>query len=116
MKAIWIDTSNAKITEVEYRGLEDLQRMVGGGSIDFAGTINGDTVYVNDEGLYLFDRFFYLPECGQGLFAGPGVIVGTEIDDTNRTRPPKTTVEEVTSKIVWHDRRGALQLSKELGI
>lgn len=117
MKAIWIRTDFGTTKAVEYDGLADLQRMVGGGSICFAGTTTkGDTVYVNDEGLYIFHYFFELPGCGQGLFAGPGVIVGSEIGDTARTRAPKVTLEEVTSAVKFLDRREALARSKELGI
>jgi hypothetical protein len=71
---------------------------------------------VNDEGLFFFRDFFELPGCGQGLFAGHAIIVGKEIGDTDRTRPPKTTVEEVTSKIKWHTLESARRRSFELQI
>lgn len=116
MKAIWIRTDKGTVEAVDYDGLSDLQHMVGDGTICFAGTFNRDTVYVNDEGLYLFRQFFELPGCGQGLFAGPGVIVGSEIGDTPRTRAPKTTLEEVTSKVKFLGRFEALRRSQELGI
>jgi len=85
-------------------------------TIAFAGELNGDTVYVNDEGLYVFDCFFTLPGCGQGLFAGPGVIVGKEIGQTANTRDPKTKLAEVTSAVRFLDRHEARAMVNKLGI
>lgn len=115
MKAIWINTPKRTITEVDYNGLADLQRMVGG-SIEFAGRLDKDTVYVHDEGLYVYDCFFHLPGCGQELFAGPAVLVGKEIGMSSKTRDPKTELDEVTSTLTWLSRFEALLLSKRLGI
>jgi hypothetical protein len=121
MKAIRINPAARTVLEVEYPdGFRSIQQAVsdGNGHTTFclAGYHKYDTVFVNDDGLYCFDTFFELPGCGQGLFAGPALIVGTEIDDTDRTRPPESTVEEVTSKIKWHNRSSARDRAKELGI
>jgi hypothetical protein len=120
VKAIRIDPSDRTVTAVEYPdGYQSIMKAVGQDNHNtfcLAGYFRKDTVYVNDDGLYIFDTFFELEGCGQGLFVGPGLIVGTEIGETDKTRPPKSTVEEVTSKIKWHDRVSALYRSKELGI
>jgi hypothetical protein len=120
MKAIRIDPIARTVTAVEYpdgfRSIQDAVAHDNCSTFCLAGYHKGDTVYVNDEGLFLFDTFFELPDCGQGMFAGPALIVGKEIGDTNRTRPPKSTVEEVTSKIKWHDRNSARRRAGELGI
>ena len=120
MKAIRIDptdrTVTASSTLTATRASARPLRQDNHNTFCLAGYFRKDTVYVNDEGLYLFDTFFELEGCGQGLFAGPGLIVGTEIGDTDKTRPPKSSVEEVTSKITWHDRVSARDRSKELGI
>lgn len=116
MKAIWINTLERTITEVEYAGLPDLNRMIGG-SISLAGTTRlGDTVYVHDEGLFLFQDYFELPGCGQGLFAGPGVIVGKEIGMTANTRDYKITLAALQATVIFHDRVSAHRRSRELGI
>jgi hypothetical protein len=121
MRAICIDPRDRTITAIN---VPDGFRSIGAAVSDdqghttfcLAGYFNRDTVYVNDEGLYLFDTFFELPGCGQGLFAGPGLIVGAEIGDTDKTKPPRSTLTEVTSKVVWHDRHSARILARELGI
>ena len=116
MKAIWINVVDRTITEVEYTGGLDLQRMVGG-SICLAGcTLQGDTVYVNDEGLYKFDRFFDFPQCGQGLFAGNGVIVGKEIGQTANTRPYRVTLQQVQDAVSFLTREEARFVAHQRGL
>lgn len=115
MKAFWIRTALRVVEAVEYNGLHDLNRMVEG-SIELAGlTPRRDTVYVNEEGLYTFTVYFEMPGVGQGVFAGPGVIVGSEIGHTTRTRDPRITLEEVTSKVRFLSHTEAMYL-KELGL
>ena len=121
VKAIRIDPTDRTVTAYEapdgYRSIcKAVAAENGTDTFCLAGYFRKDTVYVNDEGLFLFRDFFELEGCGQGMFAGPGLIVGTEIGDTDRTRPPKSTIEEVTSKIKWHDRYSARDRARELGI
>jgi hypothetical protein len=121
MKAIHINPIDRSVSAVECPdGFRSIGRAVsdsdGHDTFCLAGYHKGDTVYVNDEGLFLFEDFFELPGCGQGLFAGPALIVGAEIGDTDKTRPPRSTLAEVTSKVVWHDRHSARILARELGI
>lgn len=116
MRAIWINTPARIIQAVRYDGLADLQRMVNG-SISLAGyTTKGDTVYVDDDGLFRFEDYFEMPGVGQQIFAGPGVIVGKEIGQTANTRDPKTKVEEVTSLVRFYSGMAALRRCKELGL
>ena len=122
MKAIHINPIDKTVTAVTLKdGYLSIQDAVSLGAgerkgFDLAGYLKGDAVYVHDEGLFIYDTFFELPGCGQGLFAGPALIVGKEIGDTDKTRPPKSTVEEVTSKIRWHDRSSARIRAHDLGI
>lgn len=88
MRAIYVDAEKREVREVELehghrrdvagRGahLRDLQRLVGG-FITIALVLgNGDTLYVDDEGLLKSpENFFYIAATGQP-FAGNGVLVG----------------------------------------
>src|SRR6187399_2253097 len=83
-KALWIDSKNRTITEVDCNGLEDMRKYVGG-SICFAMSWNtGDVLYVDDEGLLKpQEHFFMLPGC-QNPLAGDGLIVGPEVETEDR--------------------------------
>lgn len=103
MIAYFIDSTNKTIAQVEYSGLSDLQRMVEG-SIELACyTRQGDTLFVNEEGLFTKDSFFAI-RGGYQPFAGNGVIVGREIGETAMTLVPQGTLAEVTSDVAWLDR------------
>lgn len=103
MIAYFIDAANKAITQVDYSGLPDLQRMVEG-SIELACyTRHGDTLFVNEESLFTKAHFFAI-RGGHQPFAGNGVIVGEEIGETANTRPPKGSLAEVTSDVGWLDR------------
>ena len=104
---------NAKEKKIEaisdHPGLDTLRGIVGG-SIAFAHTFeNGDTLYVNDEGL-LDDSIDYgfIIEGGHQPFAGNGVIVGQEVEDfendTYEIKDAKTkmvTVKFITKKEIY---------------
>ena len=93
MKAIWINAAERAVQLVDYAGLQDLQRMVGG-HLEVACMWHGigDVLYVDEEGRLKAPRVWFrmlgLPE----VYAGSGVIVGREIGDTARTAPPRLTV------------------------
>lgn len=121
MKAFWIRTAERTVEVVDYNGLNDLQRMVAGprqgrGTITLAGYFRRNTVFVNDEGLYTFDTYFDIEKCGQGLFAGNGVVVGTEIGDTSRTRNPTCSIQELTQAVKFVTRMEAAMLARQRGI
>lgn len=101
-KSYWINAKERTITEVPHEGAADLQKMVEG-YIELATYFQGDTLYVNEEGMYNFDYFFTI-EGGHQPFAGNGVLVGKEIGDTANTRPPKSTLAEVTSAVKFYTR------------
>jgi hypothetical protein len=85
MRALHIDAAARTVTEVEtpepravdHARLRELQRLVGG-LIAYAWTFpNGDTLFVDDEGLLKQpEHFFRVCGCPQEFFAGNGVVVG----------------------------------------
>lgn len=101
-KSYWINAKERTVTEVPHDGRADISKMVEG-YLELATYFNGDTVYVNEEGMYRFDYFFTIAG-GHQPFAGNGVIVGEEIGDTADTRPPKSTLAEVTSAVKFYTR------------
>lgn len=82
MRAILINATERTISEVEFDGnIERLKEMAGIEWITLgAALFNGDTLYVDDEGLYKFQKFFRLTPRGQWL-AGNGIIVGEETEE-----------------------------------
>lgn len=100
MKALHIDAEHLTIGVVEYHGLADLQRLVGG-FIEVAYLWpNGDVLYVDEEGLLkLPQRGFRITVRPDQPLAGNGVLVGREIEGTAGTEPPTMTVPELWSTV-----------------
>lgn len=101
MKAYWINATAKVITEVEYTGLADLQRMVGG-SIELAKTWPaGDTLYVDEEGLLKADPvWFRIAGREDQPFASSGVVVGREQHaDTSDTFAPAITLAALQAEV-----------------
>lgn len=95
MKAYFIDTlGGTGVTAVEYNDADDIRRMLKG-DLELAHQYdNGDVVYVDDEGMFKYHKFFIVPGAHQP-FAGNGVVVGREFPGTARTRPPRSTLREL---------------------
>jgi hypothetical protein len=93
MKAIWINAESRSMELVEYQGLADLQRMVGG-YIEVAHRFgNGDILFVDEEGLGKDPKAWIIVIGAHQPFAGNGVITGgIEDDDGNLSDP----VSEIT--------------------
>src|SRR3954453_16372771 len=110
MKAILIDSAAKEIREVYYSRLADLQRFVGG-SIESVplDLPKGDTLYVDDEGLFKPQTSFFLIHGHAAPVAGNGVIVGREIDDEDaeegyRTEAPGCSPRSLARFIRFMDR------------
>lgn len=77
--AIAFDPKSGEFRETVIRSLEDMQKLVGGYIAIGARFPNGDTLYVNDEGLYAEEKYFFMaagqaqPLCGPGFIVGPPV-------------------------------------------
>jgi hypothetical protein len=93
-KALFIDPTSRKITEVEINDFTDIQNLVDG-YFDCVTLPNNECLYVNDEGLIDGTDFgFYL--AGRP-FAGKGVILGFD-PSTGDSTPTKLTPETVLSE------------------
>jgi hypothetical protein len=98
-KAILIDAYTREVKQVEVGGLSDMQKAVQG-YIESAGcSPNGDTLFVNEEGL-LQDptHFFMLEKLRPMPLAGNGLLVGGETQDGELT-DVHATVEDVQTQV-----------------
>jgi hypothetical protein len=109
MKALLIDSAARDIREVEYAGLADLQKFVGG-YIEIAFSWRTDDVlFVDEEGLFKPQRhFFRIAGRGDQPLAGNGVVVGKERYDGEgnylSTNDPRITVDELREQVTFRSR------------
>jgi len=103
MKAILIDPWKCEISEVEYDGnwknipkylTCDLFTCV------YPPYLNGDVIYVDDEGLYVEDQRFFLFEGAGTPLAGYGLILGT--DGEGNSVDAVTSIERVAFKTIFN--------------
>ena len=78
MKALFIDVAARIISEVEYAGLADLQRMVGGSISGARSWDSGEVLFVDDEGLFKPKGGFFRIEGIEQPLAGNRVLVGRD--------------------------------------
>ena len=110
MKALLIDVTAGCVREVEYFGLSDMHKLLGG-YIEAVRVphLSDDTLYVDEEGTFkVKDGFFRIDGYEQPL-AGNGLLVGLEYgagDDVG-TFPPSTTIEELQTKVRFLTRAQA---------
>ena len=102
MKAYWINATEQTVSEVEYTGIADLQRMVGGYIEVAVQWPSGDVLFVDEEGLLKGPSVgFRIPERTDQPLAGNGVLVGREIGDTANTEPPKMPLEQLRVRVMF---------------
>lgn len=102
MKAILIDVINQEIKEVEHDDtLESIYKHVDCGTFDVVRIDNLNSIYIDDEGLFVEDQQFFNYEGTEDTvtLAGNGLILG--VDDEGNTIEPTLTLEEVKSSVFW---------------
>ena len=105
-KAILIDVVNKNISYTTINDYKEIYNVIGHGCNTFDCPYqfdNGDTLYVDDEGLFidpsaLLGAFYIDGFPSQPLF-GHGLIVG--IDDEGETDEVLSTVEEIKKKVTF---------------
>lgn len=100
MQAILIDPFTQTIEAVDYSGkYEDIYTLLGCDLFTTVYTEMADTIYVDDEGLYVKDqKFFKLKGYPQPL-AGRGLVLGST-DDGDST-DCVSTVEDIQDIVEW---------------
>ena len=100
MKAILINVKDQSITEVEHDNtLDNIYDLLNCRTFDVVRIDEVDSIYVDDEGLFVEDQLFF--EFGGDAqavrLAGNGLILGVD-DEGNSTRP-NITLEEVKGRV-----------------
>lgn len=107
MRAVIIDAENCKIREVDIKkgkSLEAMQKAVEG-LIELAGDIPisaGDSLFVNEEGMFDDSLSFFEVEGMHQPFSGNGIIVGT--GSNGETISAKVNIEELKKIVSFVDR------------
>lgn len=105
MKAIHIDVTSREIRVVDYSGIDDLHRLIGG-YIAIAATFdNGDVIYVDDEGMFKAQTGFFTVRGAEQPFAGNGVLVGREMNPNSAaTADPETSIAKLAALVTFMSR------------
>ncbi len=108
MKAIVIDSENKKVYEISYDGtLEHLYKLIDCRCFTCVELSNGDTLYVDDEGLYGNPRNFFTIDNYPQPLAGNGVILGTD-HETGESKAAASTVEDTDKDVIFMDAATAI--------
>jgi hypothetical protein len=105
-KAYWVNSVERTVTEVECNSLEDMRRYVGG-HIELAHvTDQGDTLYVDEEGLMKYDHGFLYYHRQDQMLLGNGLLVGPEVEGDQypngyTTLSPFMTLKGFKFKVVF---------------
>lgn len=104
-----IDAAARTVTEIEIDGLKGLQAAVGGYICQAFSWPTGETLYVDDEGLFKPQQHFFRFEGRDDQpLAGNGVVVGPErYDDEGEyvaTDPPTFPIDEVRRRVSFRTR------------
>ena len=102
MRAILIDPFTQTIEEVDYSG--DYKDIYGLIECDLFTTVylpntSDDTLFVDDEGLYVENQRFFKIEGYEQPLAGRGLLLGT--DEEGESIDCMSTVEEVKAIVSW---------------
>ena len=100
MKAILIDVHTQSVTEVEHDyTLDNIYDLLNCRTFDVVRIDEVDSIYVDDEGLFVDDQLFfeYGGDAQSVRLAGNGLILG--VDDEGNSISPQTTVEEVEGRV-----------------
>lgn len=76
-KALLIDASTGVISEVRIKDYEDIQKFIGCRCFTSVGLANGETLYVDDEGLINGTTKGFTIAYGGGLLMGNGIVLGS---------------------------------------
>jgi len=117
MQAILIDVARRTITEVEYDGqLETIYKLVGCEMVE-APTVekNGDSVFVDEEGLFKPQPYWFLYDGYPQPLAGNGLLLGLNRRN-GESISPKTPLETVKSKVRFMSYNEVKAYAREHGL
>lgn len=111
MKAIFINTQEKTVTEVDIKGdLDSWYKLIGCDLVEIAARLdNGDIILVDEEGLWKSPTEFFTFEYAEYTnypFAGNGLVIG---GDGENTTDAKSTLAEITQKIKFQDKQSIIR-------
>lgn len=101
IRAILINLDGVK--EITVTTLKDMQEAVGGYIETAHHFDNGDTAFVNEEGLLCDVQYWTKIAGAHQPFAGPILILG-DTDDEGDSLPAKSTIAEIKKQIITGER------------
>ena len=102
MKAILIDVIKQEIKEVEHDDtLKSIYNLVDCGTFDVVRIDAVNSIYVDDEGLFIEDQLYfnYKGTTDSVSLAGNGLVLG--VDEEGETTPPSLTLKEVEQAVTF---------------
>ena len=102
MKAILIDVVNEEVREVEHDDtLASIYKLVDCGTFDVVRIDDVNSIYIDDEGLFVEDQLYFTYEgtTDSVSLAGNGLVLG--VDEEGETTPPSLTLKEVEQAVTF---------------
>lgn len=109
MKAIFIDSTNKTVTEIDVPNKNTLQawyKILGVSMVEVATYITDhDSILVDEEGLLSLtsDTKFFSYKGGHQPFAGNGLVVG--VDEEGESVSCDATTDQIKAKVQFHSLR-----------
>ena len=102
MKSILIDVIKQEVKEVEHDDtLKSIYNLVDCGTFDVVRIDVVNSIYVDDEGLFVEDQLYFSYEGATDTvsLAGNGLVLG--VDEEGETTPPSLTLKEVEQAVTF---------------
>ena len=102
-------------SEIDPTGYEWISRLIGARMFTFVRLYdNGDGVYIDDEGLYADQRFFWIHKNYPQPLVNKGLFMGTDAE--GNSVPPQTTLTQFEKDVKFigdtHDLQGMMMFNK----
>lgn len=101
-KALLINPEVQQITYIQINDFEDINKAIGSSTFTIAHRFkNGDSIFVDDEGLLKPRRFGFSVKGGyQELFVGMGVVLGGD-NDTGESKDVQSDLIDIADSITF---------------
>lgn len=113
-KAIVIDPFRKEVSEAMLETYEDINDIIGDTFCLGPVLRNGDSIYVDDNGLFKETHEFFLFDGAIQPLAGLGVVSG--VDRYGETVDVKSSVEDIRSMVSWIDRHTAMKFIRDYNL
>lgn len=98
MKAYLIDPYEQSVSEVEYNGdYNQIYKLIDATTFDVARIADGDSIYIDDDGLSKDWQEFFMHEDYGNPLAGKGLVLGC--NDEGDSTEPACTLEQLREQV-----------------